>query len=65
LNKFCFIRPKSRRRNQRHHAFELSAGQNRILLGDGSDYGVNLLYQMSQNLMGTGGAYKSAAEAIS
>ena len=34
------------------------------LLGDGSDYGVNLSYVTEPSPMGTGGAYKFAAEAI-
>jgi NDP-sugar pyrophosphorylase family protein len=35
-----------------------------LLLGDGSDYGVNLRFITEPNPMGTGGAYKFAAEAI-
>ena len=34
------------------------------LLGNGSEYGVNLRYVTEPNPMGTGGAYKYAAEAI-
>src|SRR5207253_10019127 len=35
------------------------------LLGDGSDYGVNLRYITEPSPMGTGGAYKFATDAIS
>ena len=35
-----------------------------LVLGDGSDYGVNLRYITEPNPMGTGGAYKFAADAL-
>ena len=35
-----------------------------LLLGDGSDYGVNLRFVTEPHPMGTGGAYRFAAEAI-
>ncbi len=34
------------------------------ILGDGSDYGVNLRYITEPSPMGTGGAYKFAADSI-